>query len=565
MTARVVHFLAPVLSAAYPVVFLFSRNVADQVTTDALWLPLGVAVVSALLATALVALATKDSARAGLTVALLALLFLTYGHAWRAAAEFVDSQLVFIAVWTAIGVVGAWGVWRLREAAKPVSRVVAFAAGCLVVLNGWTIAQHTVLTGVSAASASQLRTRDESLPDVYYLIFDRYAGPTALAETYGYDNEPFLLALEERGFYVARDSHANYPRTPLSLVSSLSMDYLDHEALKEAGEAGRHPIGAMLRGELPVPHTLTGLGYTYVHVGGLWEPSATNVDADVTLGRSSDSEFAAALRESTVLGVLTPHADPGGAGGGEGNPEEEWTADAIRAHSLYQLDRLPKTTTLPSPKYVFAHLALPHPPFVFDADGSRPTPEELEARGERESYIRQLEFANRQILALVDRIVAESPDSIILIQADEGPWPRRLGEEGDDFPWSEFTPAELEEKYGILNAYRVPGVDPRQAGLYPSITPVNSFRVVFNAYFGTDLVPLPDRMYAYPDNSHFYDLVEITDRFEPRDSSGSTAERPIGVSLAAGTAWARPGGTAPATARPMGGRTTVSAGASARE
>jgi hypothetical protein len=523
MTARVVDFLAPALVAAYPVVFLFGQNVADQVTADALWLPLALAVVSTLAATVLVALATKDSARAGLAVGLVALLFLTYGHAWRAAAEFVGSQLMFMAAWIAIGVLGAWGVWRLREAAQRVSRVVAFAAACLVLLNGWTIAQHTVLTGASAASGSQLRTRAESLPDIYYLIFDRYAGATALTETYGYDNEPFLLALEERGFYVARNSHANYPRTPFSLVSSLSMDYLDHEALKEAGEDGRHPINAMLRGELPVPAMLAGLGYTYVHVGGLWEPSATNVDADLTLRRTSDSEFAAALRESTLLGALTPDADAAGAGSGGGNPEEEWTADAIRAHTLYQLDRLPKTTTLPSPKYVFAHLALPHSPYVFDTDGSRPTPEELEARGERESYIRQLEFASRQILALIDRILAESPDSIILVQADEGPWPRRLGEEGDDFPWSEFTPAELEEKYGILNAYRLPGVDAQQAGLYPSITPVNSFRVVFNAYFGTDLAPLPDRMYAYPDNSHFYDLVEITDRFESRDVAPTTA------------------------------------------
>jgi hypothetical protein len=513
-SARLVDLLAPALAAAYPVVFLFGQNAADQVTADALWVPLAVTVVAAVAATGLIGLLIRDWTRAGLAVALVALLFLTYGHAWAAARQVVGSQPVFLALWTASGLAGLWWVSRLGQVAKPISRSVAIAAAALVLVNGWTIARQALPTRVSASTAGQVDARAETLPDVYYVIFDRYAGPKALTETYGFDNEPFLRALEERGFYVARESHANYPRTPFSLVSSLSMDYLDHAALKAAADDGAHPINSMLRGSLPVPRALTELGYTYVHVGGLWEPSAGNADADVTLRLTGDSEFGAALRESTVLGALTPDTEAADAGSGEDAPEEEWTADAIRAHTLYQLDRLPKTATLPSPKYVFAHLALPHSPFVFDSDGSRPTPDELEERGERENYLRQLQFANAHILLLVDRILAESPNAIILVQADEGPWPLRLGREGDDFPWSEFTPVELEEKYGILNAYRLPGIDAGQAGLYPSISPVNSFRVVFNAYYGTELELLPDRMYAYPDNHHFYDLLEITDRFE---------------------------------------------------
>jgi len=53
----------------------------------------------------------------------------------------------------------------------------------------------------------------------------------------------------------------------------------------------------------------------------------------------------------------------------------------------------------------------------------------------------------------------------------------------------------------ILNAYALPGVDPAQA-LYPSISPVNSFRVVLNRYFGTDLPLLEDRSYFAPNQDH---------------------------------------------------------------
>ena len=51
------------------------------------------------------------------------------------------------------------------------------------------------------------------LPDVYYVILDGYTRGDVLGEVYRFDNEPFLSALEERGFVVARESYSNYPAT----------------------------------------------------------------------------------------------------------------------------------------------------------------------------------------------------------------------------------------------------------------------------------------------------------------------------------------------------------------
>ena len=81
---------------------------------------------------------------------------------------------------------------------------------------------------------------------------------------------------------------------------------------------------------------------------------------------------------------------------------------------------------------------------------------------------------------------------------------------GDWTSWkgAAATDAELREKTGILNAYYLPDLDNNP--LYPSITPVNSFRLVFNLYFGTDLELLPDRIYVYyPGRPYtFYDITE---------------------------------------------------------
>jgi hypothetical protein len=74
--------------------------------------------------------------------------------------------------------------------------------------------------------------------------------------------------------------------------------------------------------------------------------------------------------------------------------------------------------------------------------------------------------------------------------------------------WDEVTDEQVREELGILNAYSFPGID--ASILYPSITPVNSFRQVFNLYFDADLELLPDRNYiCRPRQPYaFYDLTD---------------------------------------------------------
>jgi hypothetical protein len=62
---------------------------------------------------------------------------------------------------------------------------------------------------------------------------------------------------------------------------------------------------------------------------------------------------------------------------------------------------------------------------------------------------------------------------------------------------------------GILNAFYFPDGDYRR--LDRQITSVNTFRVVFDKYFGTQMGRLPDRVYAFPDIFKIYDFYDITD------------------------------------------------------
>jgi hypothetical protein len=146
---------------------------------------------------------------------------------------------------------------------------------------------------------------------------------------------------------------------------------------------------------------------------------------------------------------------------------------------------------------VFAHIISPHPPFVFDVHGKPTEP----ARGYsvndgddfqgtldeyRAGYARQVQFVNQKLEWAIDAILANSPTPpVIILQGDHGP--------GSRLNWGSPAKTCLWERTSILNAYYLPGGG--ESRLYPSISPVNSFRVVLNAYFGANLPLLPDRTY----------------------------------------------------------------------
>ncbi|MBS3813256.1 hypothetical protein KGY64_05470, partial [Candidatus Bipolaricaulota bacterium] len=141
------------------------------------------------------------------------------------------------------------------------------------------------------------------------------------------------------------------------------------------------------------------------------------------------------------------------------------------------------------------------------------TQEKANERTIEENYLNSLIFANEKVTSLVEDLFSQYDSDnlpIIVIQGDEGPFPRRYREDEYNFDWKdEATKDELREKMRILNAYHLPGVEDDL--LYPSITPVNTFRLIFNLYFGAEYDLLPDKSYAFRDGKNIYDFFDVTD------------------------------------------------------
>jgi hypothetical protein len=498
--------LHPVLLAVFFPLFLLSANADEWVDLSVAWLPIGAFVLACALVFVACAVLFGGWLRGGLVASLLIVLFFTFGRVRIALAGAGVNDLMLVAAWLGLAVLGLAAIGRSPDRIPAATRLLNLMAVALVAVNlaglgAYLIGQSGQAIGRTPAPVA---VGDVSrTPDIYYLVFDRYANEQTLDEFYGYDNGEFVAALEARGFTVAHDSWANYGGTALSLSSSLSMDYLDQAPLQAANRSSYGPIHATLRGHLAVPDTLTALGYEYVHIGNWWEPGETNVDADKVVLFRHESEFASALFQTTALTLLNDVGTPSGDRETSGRP------NANRAHTLFEFDQVASAADLPGPTYVFAHFLVPHPPYVFNADGTQPTGEQVAERGIRVSYVEQLRWTNGRLLSLLDELLEAPSDAqpIIIVQADEGPYPPRYEADQEGFPWLQATPDEVQEKFGILNAFHLPGVDVAAFGVTDRISPVNDFRVVFNAYFDANLPLLEDLTYLSPDKAHLYDFT----------------------------------------------------------
>ncbi|HEX9786798.1 MAG TPA: hypothetical protein VGB09_02175, partial [Candidatus Binatia bacterium] len=311
--------------------------------------------------------------------------------------------------------------------------------------------------------------------------------------------QDFLNALEAKGFYVAAKSAANYPSTAQSMASSLNLQYINFvKGLVDPKSDSWIPLHSLLQNHR-VRQFLTSKNYRYIHLGSWWGPTSKNSLADKNFYFTPLPEMLYILYGTSLLQPMFA------AVGMMDLRYETWRGNRK------QFDNLMKTLDTKGPKFVLAHFLLPHDPYVFDRDGGYVPARRIQQQPEEVSYIDQLVYTNRMLKKTIDLILSKSETPpVILLQADEGPWPRRYVHRYMNFDWGQATDAELNQKMKILNAFYLPGVD--TGGLYPDISPVNTFRLIFNLYFKTNLPLLPDESFVYRQYRHPYDLLNVTSR-----------------------------------------------------
>jgi hypothetical protein len=514
-TARALAGLYPALFGAFAVLSLYSSNF-DELEPGDLVRPLLLAVGFGVALTAACQLLWRSREQGALVAAGTLIAFFSYGHLFESLSPLEVAGRSLGHHRYALAAIGlgwlAWLRWtgrrrRWPRALGPLLQAAAVVAG-LVGAGGllwrWRAAQAPL-------PASSLALEGEpgpiELPDIYYIVLDGYGRQDVLARYYGFDNSPFLDRLRSLGFYVADRSTANYNQTVLSLAASLNMQYVQDLIEGQApGPEGRARLAETLK-HSELRRYLERIGYdTLAFETGY---SQTEIrDADVFWGPEADpsrsehpllggrvSAFESLLLSTTAMRAVLDF-DP---------LRRQLALDSLtdphyemhRARVRYTLDSLGKAAEHRGATFVFAHVISPHPPFVFDSEG-RPlsnrglysladadafgaTPEEYVAL-----YRSQLEYLNTLVIPALEDILQRSDrPPVILLQADHGP--------GAYLVWDSLEGSLLKERMSVLNAYYFP--DASYERLDPTISPVNSFRVVLSQYLGADLPRLPDRSF----------------------------------------------------------------------
>ena len=489
--------LYPWLFAIFPVLDLYARNIKETAPITML-LPLALSLALALLVWLAARAVSRQSRKASLTTLLFCLMFFSYGH----LSVLLGLPYWTIYPWGAAFLFAAFFILRThRDFSGWTPRLNIFAAVLVIFVAvqiawAWTHpSSHTPsLTQLDEdARLSGRKLPPGGMPDIYYLILDRYANENVLKRELGFDNSKFLDSLRAKGFFVAGDSRCNYPQTHMSLASSLNMDYIDRAQGEQA--AGSGYVYQLLK-DSRVLRLLRSLGYTSIHMGSWFEGTSFNPYADLNLGGTGIRRY---WNDFFQKFVGTTALRPWSSG--------QFFLPRQRDRILQQFAELEQMPARRGPKFVFAHILVTHPPYVFGPNGEDRGP------GKGFTYLDQLRYANARLSRLVDVLQKNSSlPPVIILQSDEGPKPGgavgRVKAKKRGLPWSpgRESPEQKRVHHPILNALGFPGADMRV--FYPSISPVNTFRVMFNLYFGARYRLLPDETRDSAGEDAFDDTAE---------------------------------------------------------
>ena len=471
----------PFLFALYPILALLGINVAE-VDLGSGVRPLLFSLLLAGLLMSVLYLIYRDWRRAALVTTLFLILFYSYGHLYillkgvNVNGIYLFRHRTLIPIWLGLGILAVWWTSRKSLQMTSITRTLNTIGLILLILPLIQIVSFRFQSMASQADAENspstisLKT-DSQPPDIYYIILDGYGRADVLNNEYGYDNSGFLNTLRGLGFVIAECSQSNYAQTQISLATTLNFNYLD--ALSDRftpGSDDRTGLDTLIH-RSAARQSLEKAGYkTVAFATGFLATEWT--DADYFLGPGYSwgelSEFEALLMETTLVRLIQ-----------DGNRFGMQTAgsERFRERTLFALDQMADLSYIESPKFVFVHIIAPHPPYVFGPTGGPVEPAKVGTTRTEEGashYRDQAIYISSRMQEIVPRLITNSATPpIIIIQGDHGP----------------TVASSPRSRMSILNAYFLPGAS---TSIPSTITPVNTFRLILNTYFGQDLEYLDD-------------------------------------------------------------------------
>lgn len=490
----------PLLFALFPVLSVYSANLA-LIPFRMMLRPLLIVAVAAFLIWALAALIFRSWQRGAVATSVFIGCSFSYGQFLRLFNSMDIPEFMWNGFWVgsvALLILLIVWKWKWHKLLNFMSAALVISAGGQILYGFANVVKRSQKQPIATA-----KTTVKERPDIIYIVLDGYGRSDALKRAMGFSNDSFIQGLESRGFFVAKDSRSNYCQTELSVASSLNMDYIQNLVPAEAVKIGDRRSLKELVDESAVVSYLHERGYVFAAITGNF-PSLEFETADINLHSISGFSLI-----ETALIQMTPLRSGFYIANTMFAQRRDWIASSFET-----LGTLGVKSSLP--RFVMVHILAPHPPFAFGPNGEHLAPQPpfgywdgsdyLDFVGSPEDYRKgysgQAEYIGKRVLQAVDAILgASGPKPVIMIQGDHGS-KLRLDQ-------ATLDRTDVNECFPNLAAYYAP--EPVREHLYDGITPVNSFRTVFNGLFGEKLPMLEDKSWYSPFPVPFQ-FTEVTQR-----------------------------------------------------
>ena len=487
--ASLLPLLSVILTCLYPCVFLYAHNV-DEAPFSSLFPFFGVFLINGLLFLALFSLVFWSLSRGAFFTDLCMLVVINFTMILTLLQKHWDNLapmqfLAFLAVLLLAVLILL--IWK-RPSMKIACGLLALSFGSLTIIS-LGLAAVTKLTAGNAEEMQEAyeayesyesKTFSGSKPNVYYFLFDGYAGPECLQHYYDYDNTPFIEAMEEKGFTVSRTSHNTESLKTVTIVPNLlNLNYVVKKGMSTTQKDAFLEMPNLFRTfkdngyQINLCNHLNYIGSTGCNV--LTTNQSQRTISDFLLKNSiycQSHKIKEMLNEYINADYVATYTGP------------LFNAmDAERSCWKY---------TGNTPTFTMGYLQCPHAPTILDKNGKLvDNYENVGWQWDRpELYLGQLQYISSFILELVTTIQAHDPNALIIVQSDHGS--RQANHFYDMGIWDTYDP-KVENPYmqNTLNCVYYQN----QSFAIEGETGINSLRLILNQVFGTDYASIKPHKY----------------------------------------------------------------------
>ena len=319
----------------------------------------------------------------------------------------------------------------------------------------------------------------KKLPNVYYYLYDEFAGPECLSYFYEFDHSDFYRQLEQRGFSCSQNSYNVEATVTVQLIPDLF--HLDYgvPAYFESGD------GAVPR----LYQIFLDMGYQ-INLINHMDFLDTDETRVLTVDQHADSIGTYLYRNSLLPGI------PYLSGWIENMPQlqTEMSYSDMLQEALGLMDTSWKYAK-DGATLTIGYVQCPHTYFLYDADGNPIPSEHGNDWEDPQYYLGYLQYASNRILAAVDEIQAHDPTAIIILQSDHGA--RTLYHESLHGLADGSRRDDVHHQQNVLNCVYLPGETVEIQGK----SGINTLRTVLDQAFHMDF-PMVEPPY---DEAETYD------------------------------------------------------------